>query len=132
MEIKFRGKSKEENKENEFIYGYYCYIGHLKQQKHYLIPDYASAFYGIEIIPETIGQYINRNDINGKEIYVGDIVKVKDNYLKGREFTGVVDFSDCSFMIRTSIGCNYRWRDYYNVEVIGNIFDNKEMLEEIL
>lgn len=34
--------------------GYYAHIGWTGRQKHYIIPGYASNFYGIEIDPATI------------------------------------------------------------------------------
>jgi uncharacterized phage protein (TIGR01671 family) len=77
-------------------------------------------------------QYIGLEDINGKEIYEGDIVEVKDPYPTGvRMFTGVVMFDNGSFMIKSSVGEHYRWLDY-EVEVIGNVYENPELLEERL
>lgn len=38
----------------ETVQGYYCFIGHIGKEKHYIIPDYASAFYGLEVKLETV------------------------------------------------------------------------------
>jgi len=57
------------------------------------------------------------------------IVEVKDHYPAGVSmFTGVVMFDNGSFMIKSDIGAHYRWLDY-EAEVLGNIFDNPELLE---
>ena len=66
-------------------------------------------------------QFIGRKDINQKEVYEGDILKCKDNYT-GLEFSGVVAFQDCSFVIKNDCITHYRWMDY-TVEVIGNKFE---------
>jgi len=75
---------------------------------------------------EKIMQYTGLNDKNGKEIYEGDFVKIKDS-CTGMEFIGVVDFMDASFMIKTDYSTNYRWMDY-DVEVIENVYENQELL----
>ena len=73
-------------------------------------------------------QFTGRHDTNDKPVYEGDILKCKDNYT-GLEFTGVVDFQDCSFVIKNDCVTHYRWMDY-TVEVIGNKFENPELLED--
>lgn len=68
-EILFRGRRKDDS---EWVYGYYCFIGHADEKKHCIIPEYASAFYGIEVVPETVGQSIGKKDIHGRKIFCGD------------------------------------------------------------
>ncbi len=84
------------------------------------------------VIPETVGQYTGLTDKNGKKIFEGDIVKCKD-YLETKpfefEFQGYVDFKNGSFVIVGGFMTHYRWLDY-EVEVIGNIHDNPELLKE--
>lgn len=73
-------------------------------------------------------QFTGLKDENGKEIYEGDIVKMKD-VEDNIERIGFVDFNDGSFRINCGFITCYRWMDY-EVEVIGNIYQNKELLND--
>lgn len=90
------------------------------------IEDYYScSFYEIELM-----QCTGLKDKNDKEIYEGDIVRIKDGYT-GSEFTGVVAFENGSFIISDGSRVGYRWLDY-DREILGNKFDNKGLLDELL
>lgn len=82
---------------------------------------------GKELIEFELMQYTGLKDKNGKEIYEGDIVRGNDSYDDGREIFGVVDFQDCSFVIKNDCATHYRWMDY-TIEVIGNIYEDGGLL----
>ena len=112
----------------------------------YYVPNYDSE----EIRPDTIGQYTGLKDKNGKEIYEGDIVSGTDYPFidKGKQnYVGIVVFYDdvASFgyeyqRVRKdkrgiSNGINNEFEANENLicedlEVIGNIYDNKNLLEK--
>jgi hypothetical protein len=110
-EIKFRGKSI---KCEEWIYG--CYA---KDSYHDL--NCKAYIDCIEVIPETVGQFIGLRDKSGKEIYEGDIIKF---LWDGKFRIDVIEFSAPMFSPSNSV----RW-SLQKDEIIGNIHDNPELLE---
>lgn len=92
----------------------------------------------IEVIPETVGEYTNLIDCHDKMIFEGDIIKQINLYDK-LEMTGFVRFSKSSqFVIshtytekenRYKKGTKKTFAIKTNCEIIGNIYDNPELLE---
>lgn len=80
-----------------------------------------------QVIPETVGQYTGLNDSKGIKIFEGDIVDMP-KYGGGRHQT-VVYFKNGKFAVD---GSNYHFKDICpkNMEVVGNIHDNPELLKE--
>lgn len=91
----------------------------------------------IEVDPETVGDYTGLTDKNGREIFEGDILQCENEYgsyttsIYCEENTLCVDVSWLDNFDYTSIGfAESIWKKQnYEVEIIGNIYDNPELLE---
>ena len=77
----------------------------------------------VTVVPETVGQYTGLTDKNGVKIFEGDIVKHYDAVYEIRYITKYTRFAG-----RNS-GCIFAGIPLGNTEVIGNIYDNPELLE---
>ena len=79
-------------------------------------------------------------DINGKEIFEGDIVKttrflgrsdeVGGFYEYDKEFIGIVKYLEGAWLIDTGNDAVYLWTEIEENEVLGNIYENKEYLKK--
>ena len=119
-EYEFRGKRVDNG---EWVYGGISF----QHNKAFIYTDDLPYDNTVEIDPATVGQYIGRKDKNNKKVWEGDLVRCRDSY-EPLTFQGKVSFDNASFFVKTDTGGHYRWMDY-EVEVIGNIFDNIEPLE---
>jgi uncharacterized phage protein (TIGR01671 family) len=126
-EILFRGKVAD--LPNSWVYGYLVREDTIYQcDKQYF--NGFCALGTFSVIPETIGQYTGFVDKNGTKIFEGDIVTLFDE-------KSVVKTSEmrASFgLYKISNGMFYEMihkNDQKWLEVIGNIYDNPELLDEV-
>ena len=122
-EILFRGKRTDNG---EWVEGFYLYTNENTQP---VIIDMECC--SNVIIPETVGQYTGLTDRNGRKIFEGDIIKCKVHEMNGyRVRRGVVEYHGVGFIMNLDPNS---WYDQKNIsfdcEVIGNIYDNPELLE---
>lgn len=81
-----------------------------------------------------IMQYTGLHDKNGREIYEGDIVRISPIRQHEKPFVGAVHYGrvDPSFTIHDKDGHDFRLYSsgvYCTYEVIGNVYENPELLE---
>lgn len=140
-ENKFRGKETDTGK---WVYGGLfkepappqCFEKTL-EDKYWIVypnprymPDWNLPYEMVrtDIEKETIGQYTGLKDKNGKEIYEGDII-----YVIPEDETAFIlwDKETAKYIIQFKGWCA-DFDNYYGkeLEVIGNIYDNPELLEK--
>lgn len=128
-EILFKAKRVDNG---EWVYGYYFKATH-HWHNHGIHEDWIATdtvqnggWCNVRgkyaVIPETVGQYTGLTDNNGKKIFEGDIVQ----HNLARE---TVIFSDGSFGLFSNGTAIHLMCANRRIEVIGNIHDNKELLE---
>lgn len=116
--IKFRGLG-----ENGWVYGdlFSAWaVGGIHPRIHW-VEGTASKNQGVK--PETVGQFTGLLDKEGIEIYEGDMLKYYHTEKK-QEYIGVVTWQNYS----TGFGIYPSF--HKKREVIGNIYENPELLKE--
>lgn len=118
-EILFRGKRADNG---EWVEGYYIVAAGMSFMSIFAVKE------PIWVDHKTIGQYTGLKDKNGKKIFEGDIVKVCLPYA---DLTCIVGWEGCSVIIRDIKDSDYTYvlGEGFDIEVIGNIYDNPELLE---
>lgn len=77
-------------------------------------------------------QYTGLKDKNAKEIYEGDIVKAIFGDQEDENILGLVTYSEMQACYIVIANNEDEWELGYldNIELIGNIYDNPELLEQ--
>lgn len=129
-EILFRGKAVDADK---WIYGDLRHISDGHGGYILCIVDNTSGrnndVTGIEVSPNTVGQYTGMTDKNSTKIFEGDIVRYGDTIHEvvfeqrnGTAYFGLV-YSESETL---PFG---HYQDLRQIEVIGNIYDTPELLK---
>lgn len=136
-EVMFRGRMSDSEK---WVFGYYCsfnggadiFVPFTEEEKKANEGHIFSAVGGLwySVRSETVGQFTGLTDKNGKKVFEGDIFATRCN-------KGVIAFDDDM----GTFGFQIWWKGFPddfatlkefgkpNFEIIGNIYDNPELLE---
>ena len=126
-EILFRGKRKDNG---EWVCGSLS-SEYLQECGCVMISPSSDTCYKVD--PKTVGQFTGLTDKNGKKIFEGDIVRDAQSFLFGKViyatpqdgFDGIA-----GYMVDDIDDGPQNYNGFWNqVEVIGNIHDNPELLE---
>lgn len=137
-EIKFRGKDSD----GKWWQGSLAYFP--DSQSAHIIPcgscknDQVICDF-VEVNPDTVGQYTRYKDVNGVEIYGGDIIQFARRdcpYQQPEDIATVLwDVDKAMFAVQ----CKYsnepsfipfgEWHRCYRITVIGNVHDNPELIK---
>lgn len=121
--IKFRGFHADEHGktviklDGKEIQGFWCY-GDLHTDGPYINEH--------KVIPETVGQYINKKDINDNEIFEGDILK---EYYGNFVHPIYYDLWRAKFILKTTPPARFDFIMSDRFEKVGNIFESPELVE---
>lgn len=118
----YRAKRKDNN---EWTYGYYYKIW----DKHYLLWGMTNDVPNmIEVYEDTVCRMIDyRKDDNEKDIYLNDIVLCES----GEYWTGYREYSQYFIVEDYHLTMGYI-QECENIKVIGNIYDNPELIKRCI
>lgn len=154
---KYRGKRKDNER---WIYGSLniefdgtCHICFwvselLEPENNY----YENVHKMSEVLPETVGVFIGMTDNDEKDIYSGDILKCYDSAALDKDWgldkqhIGIIEYTAPCFSLKIPGKLDYdggavkhwsndiyldKWCNAENIEKLGNIFDNPELLQAL-
>lgn len=126
-EILFRGKCTNDSKNRgKWAEGYLLRFTE-KRNPFIMLKDGGGEC--AEVILESVGQYTGLTDKNGTKIFEGDVV----NILTENNEIGIVKYDEGGFGVEADgFVIDFRRNiDGTDVEVIGNIYDNPELLKGV-
>ena len=136
--ILFRAKRADNG---EWIFGYYAVIG----ERHVIIKTQAEDYYSVgesvkkshgnevvEIMPETVCQYVNFDDKDGKKIFENDICEM---VYDGEAHTYVVVWDKSELDFKGTNGKEKYDQEFEylpccdEIVIVGNIFDTPGLMK---
>ncbi|MFA5500836.1 MAG: YopX family protein [Candidatus Omnitrophota bacterium] len=107
-----------------------------KKTTHHYVPEEKRESYTLNIENANLMQYTGLKDKNGIEIYEGDVVSFEPNSIEYPEDIFIYEVvwfkQNCSFLFKINndrydaLDVSYQDR----LEVIGNIYENPELLKD--
>lgn len=122
-----------------WVYGYYveatCHWHKYGVHKSWIVTSalqnggYFNIMGRYAVIPETVCQHIGITDMHGNRIFGNDMLKARSN-----DYPYRVSYEEYRFKIEDKWGNQVKMTqeaiNWLEVELIGNIYDNPELLEK--
>lgn len=137
---KFRGKSIDKSNKGEWVYGNLIVDGNNALIVNGIVEceeDYVALGDWCPVDLKTVGQSIVLFDKNGVEIFEGDVVNAFDydsdegKVYKTTDLTGVITYHKNAFCIQSGKILIDLWVHAEENEIIGNIYQNSDLLESV-
>lgn len=131
-EILFKGKRKDNGK---WVEGYYVKKYDFLGKRHLILyVDNYVRWECVEIDPGTLCQFTGRCDKNENKIWENDILMahLDESYPEDATYE-TVEWGDAGWVTHEAGSADREYLDKFDLEhyeVVGNIFDNKELLQE--
>ena len=130
-EIKFRGIRIDNN---QWTYGYLVPVTARGETEYYIVSEIrGGSIQGFPVFHESIGQYTGLKDNNGNPVYEGDIIRYRttdERYKKNPRYCiETIQYNESSARYQAG-GIFYEDLWSQKLEVIGNIYDNPELLDQ--
>lgn len=139
MEDFYRGRQKSGPDAGKWVYGYVikginnCFIVNPKEyEEGYPTASTSTLVCASRIVDEeTVGRAVGKKDKNGKDIFDGDILKVINGSINGLvlPYNIVVRWNDKESRWKVPL-FEGAYEPTHNYEVIGNIYDNPELIDK--
>lgn len=140
MMPKFRGKSTDKSNKGQWVYGNLIVDGNNALIVNGIVEceeDYVALGDWCPVDLNTVGQSIVLFDKNGVEIFEGDVVNAFDydsdegKVYKTTDLTGVITYHKNAFCIQSGKILIDLWVHAEEIEIIGNIYQNSDLLESV-
>lgn len=129
-EILFRGKRLDNG---EWVEGDLRHGGYVNNDSETYIMKSDYALHNIPVDPKTVCQFTGLTDKNGVKVWEGDIVRDCDEENEVFVVKYYAHSGYAAFDVEPEINCDCNGLSYLmelgSAEVIGNIFDNPELVE---
>lgn len=88
-------------------------------------------YFSVKVIPTTVAKCIDYVDVNGVDIYEGDIINILQYDTYASEQSEQSEQYEAFYAVETKHGflAKLTKSNYSRVEVVGNKWDNPELLE---
>lgn len=135
----FRGKRTDDN---SWVYGFY-FIDERDIEDGFIWRDvpqiqqrYGDHFNYFDVDVNTVGRFTGLVDDRGQKIYEGDIIKSvaldNDHHQRGAVTLSPIEYFSGNLCLTITYVPYYPFCMSHDNEVVGNIYDNPEMIPELI